>query len=134
MDGGDLMTKNRPVRGGDLQTMSRQHGGFLGFLGKLFGLGASDMQKQMQDPVKQQMMMQRGGFPWALAGLSILPMLMGKGEEDGIQRQMKTTRDPIMQRGGLSIPPLLYFTFQRLTSSDIHRPATGYGCIGLGWR
>ena len=101
------MTKNRPVRGGDLQTMSRQHGGFLGFLGKLFGLGASDMQKQMQDPVKQQMMMQRGGFPWALAGLSILPMLMGKGEEDGIQRQMKTTRDPIMQRGGLSIPPAL---------------------------
>ena len=101
------MTKNRPVRGGDLQTMSRQHGGFLGFLGKLFGLGASDMQKQMQDPVKQQMMMQRGGFPWALACLSILPMLMGKGEEDGIQRQMKTTRDPIMQRGGLSTPPAL---------------------------
>ena len=50
MDGGDLMTKNRPVRDGDLQTMSRQHGGgVLGFLGKLFGLGASDMQKQMQD-------------------------------------------------------------------------------------
>ena len=74
---------------------------------KIFGLGPEEMQKAMSDPIKAQMMMQRGGFPWALAGLSMLPMLFGKGEEDVIQNQMRTTRDPIMQRGGLSIPPAL---------------------------
>ena len=53
--------------------------------------------------------MQRGGFPWALAGLSLLPALLGKGEEDRIRNQMQMTRDPIMQRGsgGLAIPPAL---------------------------
>ena len=110
MDGGDLIARSRPVRGGDLTTMSRQHGGFLflaPFAKKLFGLGPEEMQKAMSDPIKAQMLMQRGGFPWALAGLSMLPMLLGKGEEDVIQNQMRTTRDPIMQRGGLSIPPAL---------------------------
>ena len=93
--------------GGDLKTLPRQHGGMFGLLGKMFGLGPGDLQKQMSDPIKQQMMMQRGGFPWALAGLSLLPMLMGKGQEDRIRNQMKVTRDSIMQRGGLAIPPAL---------------------------
>ena len=126
MDGGDLKTLNR-WHGGDLKTLSRQHGGIFGLLGKLFGLGLSDkqhggiigllgklfglgpgeLQKQMSDPIKQQMIMQRGGFPWALAGLSLLPALLGKGEEDRIRNQMQMTRDPIMQRGGLAIPPAL---------------------------
>ena len=106
MDGGDLKTLNR-WHGGDLKTMSRQHGGIFGLLGKLFGLGPGELQKQMSDPIKQQMIMQRGGFPWALAGLSLLPALLGKGEEDRIRNQMKVTRDPIMQRGGLAIPPAL---------------------------
>ena len=78
-----------------------------GLLGKMFGLGAGELQKQMSDPIKQQMIMQRGGFPWALAGLSLLPALMGKGQEDRIRNQMKVTRYPIMQRGGLAIPPAL---------------------------
>ena len=109
MDGGDLMTRNRPTRGGDLMTISRQqNGGFLALLPKIFGFGPGEMQKQMSDPTKlQQVVMQRGGFPWALAGLSLLPMLMGKGKDDAIRKQMGTTRDPIMQRGGLSIPPTL---------------------------
>ena len=126
MDGGDLKTLNR-WHGGDLKTLSRQHGGIFGLLGKLLGLGLSDkqhggifgllgklfglgpgeLQKQMSDPIKQQMIMQRGGFPWALAGLSLLPALLGKGEEDRIRNQMQMTRDPIMQRGGLAIPPAL---------------------------
>ena len=126
MDGGDLKTLNR-WHGGDLKTLSRQHGGIFGLLGKLFGLGLSDkqhggifgllgkvfglgpgeLQKQMSDPIKQQMIKQGGGFPWALAGLSLLPALLGKGEEDRIRNQMQMTRDPIMQRGGLAIPPAL---------------------------
>ena len=129
MDGGDLKTLNR-WHGGDLKTLSRQHGGIFGLLGKLlglgpgelsdkqhggifgllgklFGLGPGELQKQMSDPIKQQMIMQRGGFPWALAGLSLLPALLGKGEEDRIRNQMQMTRDPIMQRGGLAIPPAL---------------------------
>ena len=129
MDGGDLKTLNR-WHGGDLKTLSRQHGGIFGLLGKLlglgpgelsdkqhggifgllgklFGLGPGELQKQMSDPIKQQMIMQRGGFPWALAGLSLLQALLGKGEEDRIRNQMKMTRDPIMQRGGLAIPPVL---------------------------
>ena len=61
----------------------------------------------MSDPIKQQMTMQRGGFRLALAGLSLLPALLGKGEEDRIRNQMQMTRDPIMQRGGLAIPPAL---------------------------
>ena len=103
------MTRNRPTRGGDLMTISRQqNGGFLALLPKIFGFGPGEMQKQMSDPTKlQQVVMQRGGFPWALAGLSLLPMLMGKGKDDAIRKQMGTTRDPIMQRGGLSIPPTL---------------------------
>ena len=95
------------MEGGDLKTLPRQHGGIFGLLGKVFGLGPGDLQKQMSDPIKQQMIMQRGGFPWALAGLSLLPMLMGKGQEDRIRNQMKVTRDSIMQRGGLAIPPAL---------------------------
>ena len=123
--GGDLQTTHRSYQGGDL--IQRQHGGifkfignllgfgpeeleqeqsggFLGVIGKLFGLGPEELQKQMSDPVKQQMVMQRGGFPWALAGLSMLPLIMGKGD---IESQMRTTREPIMQRGGLSVPPAL---------------------------
>jgi len=92
--------------GGDLKTLHRQSGGIFGLL-KMFGLGSADMQRQMSKPIKEQMAMQRGGFPWALAGLSMLPMLMGKGQDDVIRNQMKTTRDPIMQRGGLSVPPAL---------------------------
>ena len=61
----------------------------------------------MFDPIKQQMTMQRGGFPLALAGLSLLPALLGKCDEDRIRNQMQMTRDPIMQRGGLAIPPAL---------------------------
>ena len=99
--------RSRPLRGGDLQTKARQHGGFFGFIKKLIGLGSDGVQKQMSDPIKQQMMMQRGGFPWALAGLSLLPMLMGKGGENPIQKQMRAVREPIMQRGGFAIPPAL---------------------------
>ena len=95
------------VRGGDLVTMQRQHGGIFSMIGKLFGLGSGDLHKHMSDPMKSQMLMQRGGFPWGLAGLSLLPMLMGKGKAQSIQNQMKTTRESIMQRGGLSIPPTL---------------------------
>ena len=95
------------MEGGDLKTLPRQHGGIFGLLGKLFGLGPGELQKQMSDPIKQQMLMQRGGFPWALAGLSLLPTLLGKGEQDRIRNQMKTARDPIMQRGGLTVPPAL---------------------------
>jgi len=106
MDGGDLKTRHRQS-GGDLKTLHRQSGGLLGLL-KMFGLGsAGSVQQQMSAPSKEQMTMQRGGFPWALAGLSMLPMLMGRGQEDRIRNQMKTARDPIMQRGGLSVPPAL---------------------------
>ena len=98
MDGGDLKTLNR-WHGGD----SRQHGGIYDLLGKLLGLGPESClinnmaeylvcwenysgldlesyRSQMSDPIKQQMIMQRGGFPWALPGLSLLPALLGKGE------------------------------------------------------
>lgn len=115
MEGGDLKTRNRPytkIRGGDLSTSNRQYGGFLGLM-RMFGMGASpaELQKAMSDPIKQQMVMQRGGFPWALAGLSLLPMLMGKGSGDKITNQMKATpperHTPAMIRGGLAIPPSL---------------------------
>ena len=66
------------MEGGDLKTLPRQHGGIFGLLGKLFGLGPGELQKQMSDPIKQQMLMQRGGFPWALAGLSLLPTLLAR--------------------------------------------------------
>ena len=65
------------------------------------------MQKQMSDPVKMQMLMQRGGFPWALAGLTMLPMLMGKGKADTIRKQMAAVHTPMMQRGGLPIGALV---------------------------
>lgn len=107
MEGGDLETRYRPARGGDLKTSPRQHGGIFGLIGKLFGLGPGELQKQMSKTSAEQMLMQRGGFPWALAGLSLLPTLLGKGKEDTIQKQMKTTRDTMMQRGGLTVPPAL---------------------------
>ena len=127
MDGGDLKKLNR-WNGGDLETLSRQHGGIFGLLGKLFGLGPGiekqhcgiigllgklfrlvpgELQKKNSDPIKQQKKMQRVGFPLALAGLSLLTALLGKGEEDRIRNQMQMTRDLIMQRGGLAIPPAL---------------------------
>ena len=113
MDGGDLATQQRFATGGDLSTVQRQSGsGFISWLGNLIGLGPGELQKHMSQPAKRELSMQRGGFPWALAGLSLLPMLLGKGKDGGgggggniIERQMKSMRDPIMQRGGLSIPP-----------------------------
>ena len=117
MDGGDLTLSRqhggifgllRKLLGlGPGELSDKQHGGIFGLLGKLFGLGPGELQKQISDPIKQQMIMQRGGFPWALAGLSLLPALLGKGEEDRIRNQMQMTRDPIMQRGGLAMPPAL---------------------------
>ena len=129
MDGGDLKTLNR-WHGGDLKTLSRQHGGIFGLLGKLFGLGPGELQKQMSDPIKQQMIMHRGGFPWALAGLSLLPALLGKGEEDRIRNQMQMTRDPIMQikrRVGNTTDTHL----QRSTASQTDRYPKGNGCSGF---
>ena len=90
-------------RGGDLKTISRQHGGFLGLL-KMLGLG--EVQKEMSDPISKQHVMQRGGFPWALTGLSLLPALLGKGD-DTIRSQMSISRDPVMLRGGLSVLPAI---------------------------
>ena len=101
MDGGDLRTIHR---GGDLKTSSRQDGGFLF---KLLGLG--DLKSQMSDPAKQQLLMQRGGFPWALAGLSLLPALLGKGEGEVIKAQMQAVHEPTTQRGGVGGPWQHYF-------------------------
>ena len=95
------------MEGGDLKTLQRQSGGLFGMMGRMLGLGPKELQQQMSDPVKQQILVQRGGFPWALAGLSMLPMLMGKGQEDVIRNQMKTTREPAMQRGGFILETLL---------------------------
>ena len=95
MDGGDLKTLN----GGDLKTLSRQHGGIFGLLGKLFELGLSDkqhggifgllgklfglgpgeLQKQMSDPIKQQMIMQRGGFPLGTCWTEFATSVVGEG-------------------------------------------------------
>ena len=50
--------------------------------------------------------MQRGVF-LGPCWIELLPALLGKGEEDRIRNQMQMTRDPIMQRGGLAIPPAL---------------------------
>ena len=79
MEGGDLKTRNRRYRGGDLATTKRLYGGFLGRMLFVFGVSPAELQKAMRYPMKQQMLMQRGSFPWALAGLSMLPMLMGRG-------------------------------------------------------
>ena len=87
MDGGDLRTLHR---GGDLKTSSRQHGGFLGLL-KMMGLGTEQARKEMANPISKQRVMQRGGFPWALTGLSLLPALLGKGN-DTIRSQMSLER------------------------------------------
>ena len=89
-----------------MKILQRQSGGLFGMMGRMLGLGPRELQQQMSDRVKQQMLMQRGGFPWALAGLSMLPMLMGKGQEDVIRNQMRTTREPAMQRGGFSFSKL----------------------------
>ena len=111
MEGGDLKTCNRSYRGGDLATTNRQHGGFLGAHGRIFGLGPAELQKAMSDPIKRQMLMQPVGFLWALAGLSMLPMLMGRGSGETIAIQMKATLSEraqgLMIRGGLAIPPRL---------------------------
>ena len=66
------------MEGGDLATRHRQHGGFLSLIGKVLGLGPGEL---MADPVKAQMLMQRGGL--------------------SIENQMKAARDPMMQRGGV---------------------------------
>ena len=101
MDGGDLKTLNR-WHGGDLKTLSRQHGGIFGLLGKLlglgpgelsdkqhggifgllgklFGLGPGELQKQMSDPIKQQMIMQRGGFPLGTCWIEFATSVVGEG-------------------------------------------------------
>ena len=69
------------MEGGDLKRLQRQSGGLFGMMGRMLGLGPRELKQQMSDPVKQQMLMQRGGFPWALAGLSMLTMLMGKDKK-----------------------------------------------------
>ena len=102
MDGGDLRTLHR---GGDLKTSSRQHGGFLGLL-KMMGLGTEQVRREMADPISKQRVMQRGGFPWALTGLSLLPALLGKGD-DTIRSQMSLSREPVMLRGGLAVLPAI---------------------------
>ena len=102
MDGGDLRTLHR---GGDHKTSCRQHGGFLGLL-KMMGLGTEEIRKEMSDPISKQRVMQRGGFPWALTGLSLLPALLGKGD-DTIRSQMSLSREPAMLRGSLSVLPAL---------------------------
>ena len=65
----------------------------------------------MSDPIKQQMLMQRGSFLGALAGLSMLPILLGMGPGETIVNQMKATppecAQGLMLRGGLAIPSSL---------------------------
>ena len=72
----------------------------------MMGLGAQEVRKEMSDPISKQRVMQRGGFPWALTGLSLLPALLGKGD-DTIRSQMSLSREPVMLRGGLSVLPAL---------------------------
>ena len=73
-----------------------------------FGVSAAEPQKPLSDPIKQQIMMQHGGFPWALAGLAALLMLMGRGSGEMIANQMKVTpSERAMIRGSLIIPPNL---------------------------
>ena len=105
--GGDLKTTQRRYRGGDLRTTNRQHGGIFGLLKTLLGFGASpaEIEKAMRDPIQQQMLMQRGGFPWAMAALSMLPMLLGKGDDVMINQMKGRKPNQQMIRGGLSIPP-----------------------------
>ena len=103
--GSRLKKKSRHVNeltmeGGDSKTLQRQSGGLFGMMGRMLGLGPRELQQQMSDTVKQQKLMKRGGVFWALAGLSMLPMLMGKGQEDVIRNQIKTTREQVMQKGG----------------------------------
>jgi len=94
--------------GGDLKTLHRVHGGSVwSAISDFLGFGSGEMQKNMSDPIKQQMLLQRGGFPWAMAGLSLLPMLMGKGQGDAIRNQMKSSRDTTTHRGGFAISPSL---------------------------
>ena len=57
------------MEGGDSETLQRQSSGLFGMMGRMLGLGPRELQQQMLDPVKQQMLMQRGGFPWALCWL-----------------------------------------------------------------
>ena len=57
----------------------KQHGGIIGLLGKLFGLGPGELQKQMSDPIKQQMIMQRGGFPWDTCWIEFATSVIGEG-------------------------------------------------------
>ena len=107
MEGGDLKTRNRRYRGGDFATTNRQYGRFLNRMLFGFGVSPAEMQKAMSDPIKQQMMMQRGGFAWQ----SYLPimMMMGNGPGETIANQMKSTPSEraqgLMIRGGLAIPP-----------------------------
>ena len=110
MEGGDLETRHR-VYGGDLKSSSRQHGGFFwkkSFWKNLIGAGPEEMDKQMAEPMTKQDDMQRGGLGplAAMAGMTLLPMLLGRGESgDIVEAQMKTAYNPSMHRGGLAIPP-----------------------------
>lgn len=108
MQGGDLETTPR-AWGGDLQTLERQYGsGIWGFIKNIFGgAQAEELRKRMQDPEQGQKLTQRGGLGMgAMLGMSLLPMLLGRGQDgESIRRQMVAGREPMMQRGGLSIPP-----------------------------
>ena len=93
MEGGDLKTHDRRYRGVDLVMTNHRYRGvdlvmtnhhmvdffppthiWLG--GRCVAVEAA---KAMSNPIKSQMLMQRGYFPRALAALSLLTMLMGKG-------------------------------------------------------
>ena len=74
--------------------------------------------------------MQRGGFLWALAGLSMLPMLLGRGKEDVTQNHMPEDY-PIMQKGGLPIPLALMSKGVALVKKiDIPPALDALGSIG----
>ena len=81
MEGGDLKTRNRRNCGDDRATTNRQYGGFLGRMLFGFGVSPAELQKAMSDPIKQHMLMQRRGVPWALAGLAALPMFIEGDQE-----------------------------------------------------
>jgi len=96
-------------------------GGVVSAVPKLLGFGEEEMRnmsekdlrdaimKQMADPAKAQMIMQRGGLgPLAAMAMGLLPMLLGKGGSGSLlDVQMKSTPELQEQRGGLSIPPAL---------------------------
>ena len=53
MEAGELKTRNRRYRRGDLATTNRQYGGFLSRMLFGFGVSLAELQKAMSDPIKQ---------------------------------------------------------------------------------